>query len=246
MAKTMWCETFNFARSLRCLQRQGLKCFERILLMFLILRLVDFFCKTGSELVNYSIREAIFDPVSKGSVDVWQCLHFSGRSLYLRPFHWRLGWLASCFRCFRCNLNFNRPVLFKSLVWGARWDSDTHMVRQAIWLWNIVKCESLQTRVRKIAKVSLYGYFSRLSYWYLLISASLCPTAVRQLSRWFVTFQALQVQESQPKVLFTDLPPLWFLPVKESPEDESYWVIDSIVKIAKARKARWVRGHWRN
>ena len=73
-----------------------------------------------------------------------------------------------------------------------------------------------------------------------------CPTAVRQLSRWFVTFQALQVQESQPKVLFTDLPPLWFLPVKESPEDESYWVIDSIVKIAKARKARWVRGNWRN
>lgn len=25
----------------------------------------------------------------------------------------------------------------------------------------------------------------------------------------------VQVQESQPKVLFTDLPPLWFLPVKE-------------------------------
>lgn len=27
---------------------------------------------------------------------------------------------------------------------------------------------------------------------------------------------AFQVQESQPKVLFTDLPPLWFLPVKEA------------------------------
>ena len=50
MAKTMWCETFNFARSLRCLQRQGLKCFERILLMFLILRLVDFSAK---QVVNW-------------------------------------------------------------------------------------------------------------------------------------------------------------------------------------------------
>lgn len=38
---------------------------------------------------------------------------------------------------------------------------------------------------------------------------------------WFVIFLthlavAFQVQESQPKVLFTDLPPLWFLPVKEA------------------------------
>ena len=232
MAKTMWCETFNFARSLRCLQRQGLKCFERISLMFLIhliLRLVDFFCKTAtgcSELVNYSIREAIFAPVC----DVCWCLA-------MPPLVPRTEFISTAFSlkvgmvgCFRCNLNLEKPVLFKSLIWGARWDSVTHMVRQAIWLWNIVKCESLQTRVRKIAvKVSLYGYFSRLSYWMLLISASLCPTAVRQLSRWFVTFQVLQwtlqVQESQPKVLFTDLPPLWFLPVKESPEDESYWLI---------------------
>ena len=179
MAKTMWCETFNFARSLRCLQRQGLKCFERILLMFLILRLVDFFCKTGSELVNYSIREAIFDPVSKGSVDVWQCLHFSGRSLYLRPFHWRLGWLASCFRCFRCNLNFNRNLFYSSPLYEVHVGTltPTWCAKQSDYeiLWNVKVSKQESGKLQKCLCTDTFPDWAIDIYWYL----HLC---VRQLS----------------------------------------------------------------
>ena len=236
MVKTMWCETFNFARSLRCLQRQGSKCFARISLIFFDLAETRwFFCKKKwpiqSENPCQSLQRALL---------TMPPLWFSGRSLYLRPFHWRLG---SCFRCIKSefqqrDLSYSIPLYevhvgTLSPTWCAK-QSDCEMWKPP---------NKSQEYSCLCLFNSLYIDDDTFPGWGIVISdhlwASLsCP--VHFLSHFFSSFQALQVQESQPKVLFTDLPPLWFLPVKESPKDAS-----TILKIFQSKKKRGVRGNWR-
>ena len=89
-----------------------------------------------------------------------------------------------------------------SLVPGARWDSTSHLVPYrncCLYDYHMINFDSL---------VSLVSYL--LVVFFVMIVAVFYGFWCYESQHSFV-----QVQESQPKVLFTDLPPLWFLPVKE-------------------------------
>jgi hypothetical protein len=76
-----------------------------------------------------------------------------------------LGWLASCFRCFRCNLNFNRNLFYSS---PAK-QSDCEI------LWNVKVSKQESGKLQKCLCTDTFPDWAIDIYWYL----HLC---VRQLS----------------------------------------------------------------
>lgn len=115
---------------------------------------------------------------------------FPGWSLHLRPFHWRLVW---------CELYAFVNLFLLRVVLDGFGFSDRLQVHAG----TLSPTWCAQHGWQSLTRQSLTMCFGFCVFF---------PDSQAHLA---VT-NAFQVQESQPKVLFTDLPPLWFLPVKEA------------------------------